>query len=97
MRIHPLVPFYAIALVLSGPAHAQNFQRGQELFEHQCHGCHDDLRRASKEGKVKTLNGLRKKIASWAEHGGTQWGNSEVDDVTYYLNKSFYRLKSGKF
>jgi mono/diheme cytochrome c family protein len=93
MRKYIIILSGIISLALVGTAQAQNFQRGGELFEHQCHGCHDDLRLAAKAGKVKSLKDLRKKIGSWAEHGGTQWGNSEVDDVLNYLNKSFYHFK----
>jgi len=94
MRIQLAVPLCALGLALAGPAQAENFARGQELFEHHCRGCHDDLRSAAKAGKAKTVEALRKKIASWAEHGGTQWGDSEVDDVLFYLNESFYHLKN---
>jgi len=96
MRIHPSVRLLA-TLALAGtafsPAQAQNFARGQELFEHHCHGCHGDLKFAEKEGKAKNLTDLRKKITSWAQHSGTEWGKSEVDDVLYYMDKSFYHFK----
>ena len=101
MRIHTVIYLSATSLALGGllptPAQAQNFERGKELFDHQCHGCHGDLRFADKEGKVKSLADLREKISSWAVHSGAEWGNSEVDDVLYYMNKSFYRFTEGKF
>jgi mono/diheme cytochrome c family protein len=100
MRIRSSIRLSAASLAFAGllPSLAlgQNFERGQELFEHHCHGCHGDLRFVGQEGKVKKLADLRGKVASWAEHGGTQWGKSEVDDVTYYMDKSFYHFKSGK-
>ena len=102
MRIQTLIPSCAIGLALAGlattPAHAENFERGQELFQHQCGACHGDLLFADKQGKkAKTLEELRKKIASWADHSGTEWGNSEVDDVLLYMNKSFYHFKEEEF
>lgn len=100
MRIHTVIQSCAIGLVLAGlvptQAQAENFARGQELFEHQCRGCHGDLRFARKEGKAKNLEELRKKIMSWADHSGTEWGNSEVDDVLLYMDKSFYHFKIGE-
>ncbi len=97
MRIQTVIQTCAIGLALAGlppsAAHAENFGRGQELFDHQCKGCHDDLRLAAKEGKAKTLKDLRNKIASWAEHSGAEWGKSEVDDVLFYMDKSFYHFK----
>jgi hypothetical protein len=47
---------------------------------------------ADKEGKAENLGDLRRKIASWAEHSGVQWGKSELDDVSYYMDKSFYHF-----
>jgi len=101
MRIYPVIQITAIGLALAGlpspPAQAENFERGQSLFEDQCRGCHGDLRFADQESKVKTLEALRKKIAGWADHSGTEWGSSEVDDVLLYMNKSFYHLKGAEF
>lgn len=88
-----LLPALVLAGAASFQAQAQNFARGQELFEHHCHGCHGDLKFAEKEGKVKNLGELRKKISSWAQHGGSEWSKGEVDDVLYYMDKSFYHFK----
>ena len=98
MRIYPVILLSAIGLAWAGVAMAQapDFERGEALFEHQCHGCHGDLNFAKTEGKVKALPALRKKIAAWAEHSGADWGKGEVDDVLYYMDKSFYHFKAGK-
>ncbi len=87
----------AVAALLSHPAYAQNFMRGQELFEHQCKACHGDPYLGGKESKIKTLSELRKRITSWAIHTGTEWGNAEVDDVLFYMNRSFYRFKEDEY
>ncbi len=101
MWITPGKTLLGIGLVLlvatSLPVRAENFARGQELFEHQCHGCHGDLFYAEKESKIKTLAELRQRITSWAVHSGTEWKKSEVDDVLHYMNKSFYHFKEGRF
>ena len=98
MRVYLFMLLSAIALSMAAPAMAQppNFQRGGELFEHQCHGCHGDLNFAATEGRVKTAQDLRKKIAGWATHSGADWGKSEVEDVLYYMDTSFYHFKGGK-
>lgn len=101
MRNFPILPLLGLGLsftaLMANPVHAENFARGQELFEHQCHGCHGDLVFAGKEGKVQSLSELSKRISSWAAHTGTEWGNSEIDDVLLYMNKSFYHFKEDKF
>jgi hypothetical protein len=41
---------------------------------------------------LKTLDALRKRIEDWVSHTGNPWSREEIDDVLYYLNKSFYRF-----
>ncbi len=96
MRINPITRWVGMSVILaifaSGPALAENFERGQELYENQCGECHSTLDTPNKTRKVKTLSALRERIASWAAHTGSEWGNSALDDVSYYLNKSFYHF-----
>lgn len=70
---------------------AENFARGQDLYNHHCQSCHEDLLHA-RNRKLKTLDALRKRIEGWASHTGNPWSRDEIDDVLYYLNKSFYRF-----
>jgi len=86
----------ALAGLLSHQAQGQNFERGQELFDHQCRECHGDPYLAHTQYKAKSLKEVRRKITSWAEHSGTDWGKSEVDDVLLYMNKSIYHFKDGQ-
>ncbi|MGZ4995929.1 MAG: hypothetical protein ACXV79_17400 [Methylobacter sp.] len=95
MRKNPIARWAAIAALASftsGPALAENFERGQELFEDQCGGCHNNFVALNKDSKIKTMSALKERIVSWAAHTGSEWGNSEFDDVLYYLNKSFYHF-----
>lgn len=71
---------------------AQDYWRGQRLFLAHCDACHDSLTYPGKQQKVKSLAELKGRIESWAIHGGENWGQSEIDDVTYYLNKSHYHF-----
>ena len=80
-----------ILSAIASPAHAQNFARGQELYNQQCQSCHEDLMHA-RNRKLKTINGLRSRIQDWSSHSGNSWTAEEIDDVLYYLNKSFYHF-----
>ena len=42
--------------------------------------------------KLKTLDALRGRIRDWASHTGNPWTREEIEDVLYYLNKSFYHF-----
>ncbi len=80
-------------LACSAPsALAQNFQRGQELFEDHCQACHNDFDRPDTR-HMRSLEELRARIDAWAVHTNAGWRKAEVDDVLFYLNKSFYRFE----
>ena len=73
-------------------AQAPNFQRGQELFGHHCMACHNDFSSA-KSRHLRSLEELRQRIDAWAVHTNLDWRKGEVEDVLYYLNKSFYHFE----
>lgn len=82
----------AVLALASAPALAENYQRGHELYGNHCQACHTKRVHLNKKRKVKTLSELRKRVEGWAAHAGDDWGESEVDDVVYYLNRRYYRL-----
>lgn len=85
-----LVLFALLALSPAWAA-AQNFARGQELFQHHCQACHEDLHEA-RHRHAKDLDELRKRIEGWATHTNAGWQKDEVNDVLFYLNQSFYKF-----
>jgi mono/diheme cytochrome c family protein len=95
LKTRQLAPWSALfaGLVLSTPfpGRAEDFARGQELYDHHCQSCHEDLMHA-RNRKLKTLDALRGRIRDWASHTGNPWTDEDIDDVLYYLNKSFYRF-----
>jgi mono/diheme cytochrome c family protein len=79
-------------LALSAPGiQAQNFERGQKLFENHCQACHTDMHRPESR-HLHSLAELRKRIDAWALHTNTGWQKDDVDDVLFYLNQSFYKF-----
>ncbi len=89
-RFPPVLMTIGLCLAaLSAPTEAQNFARGQELYTQQCQSCHEDLMHA-RNRKLKTLDALRQRIQAWASHTGHSWSGEDIEDVLYYLNKSFY-------
>ena len=92
MRNRILFGAASLITVLMSPAvRAENFARGQELYDHHCQSCHEDLLHA-RNRKLKTPEALRQRIVDWAAHTATPWTREEIDDVQYYLNKRFYRF-----
>ena len=85
----PSLAFLGLIMSLPAPALAQNFGRGQDLYKQHCESCHEDLLH-TRNKKIKNLDTLRRRIQDWASHTGNTWSYEEIEDVLYYLNKSFY-------
>jgi mono/diheme cytochrome c family protein len=84
-----LVGMLAFVAVL----HAAEFDRGQALYENHCSSCHDPHAHIAGEARhVATLADLRARVAAWSIHSGLNWSAEDVDDVTDYLNRRFYRF-----
>lgn len=72
---------------------AQETLRGQELYENQCRTCHESWAHERKGHSVVTSQQeLRRRVAAWATHSGLDWTAAEVDDVTYYLDRTYYHF-----
>lgn len=89
--------FWAAALLsgllsASGSVLAEEFDRGQGLYENHCQFCHESWAHTRTGRKVGNLPELRKRVAAWSIHAGLDWSDAEIDDVTRYLNSEFYHL-----
>jgi mono/diheme cytochrome c family protein len=72
---------------------AVEFDRGEALYENHCSSCHDPQVHVEGEARhVATLADLRARVAAWSVHSGLNWSEEDVNDVTDYLNRRFYRF-----
>lgn len=79
-------------LAQSSLASAVNFDRGRQLYENHCQACHSNLLHTREARKIERLSALQQRVAAWGIHAGQDWGPEEVNDVTLYLDRSFYRF-----
>lgn len=78
---------------LSSPVMAQQFIRGQELYENHCRTCHESWAHERKgRSVVSSLQDLHRRVAAWATHSGLDWSNEEIDDVADYLDQAYYHF-----
>jgi cytochrome c len=90
----------ATALALAGgcalvpPPVMAEFERGQALYENHCRFCHESWAHTRSRSRVTSISSLRQRVAAWSTHSGLGWGKEEIDDVTDYLNRHFYKLVS---
>lgn len=80
------------ALLLLAPAVFAQFERGQVLYENHCRFCHESWAHEREGNRIYSIDSLRQRVAAWSIHSGLGWGDEEIDDVTDYLNRHFYRL-----
>ncbi len=75
------------------PATAQEFSRGQGLYENHCQSCHESWAHTREGRKVTSMNELRRRVAAWSTHAGLGWSDEEIGDVADYLARTFYDLE----
>ena len=80
-------------LALASNSQAADISHGKSLQQKNCMACHDDGMYTRDERRVKDLSGLRTQVQRCESTLGLTWFDEEVDDVTAYLNKSFYKFK----
>jgi cytochrome c1 len=85
-----------ISICLAGASNtllAADIKNGKQLQQKNCMSCHDDSMYTRDERRVKDLSGLRTQVQRCESTLGLTWFDEEVDDVTAYLNQSFYKFK----
>jgi mono/diheme cytochrome c family protein len=82
-----------LAMAFVATLHAEEFDRGQALYENHCSSCHDTPVHALGETRhVANLADLRARVVAWSIHSGLAWSEEDVNDVTAYLSRRFYRF-----
>jgi mono/diheme cytochrome c family protein len=79
-------------LAVNAPLSAQEFDRGQALYDNHCKECHEGLAHTRKGSRITSLHDIRTWVASWSAHSQLDWSAEEVEDVADYLNRQFYHL-----
>lgn len=93
----------AVPLLVMGALPAQgagNAASGKKLHEAHCISCHAarfegkwETMYTRPERKKKSLEELRGMVLFCDNQVGTGWFDNEIDDVTAYLNETFYHYK----
>jgi mono/diheme cytochrome c family protein len=80
----------ALVAVLPSVAPAADPDRGRELYESACIGCHGRSVHARAQTSVRTCPELRATITRFANIQGRNWDAEDVDDVAAWLNLRYY-------
>ncbi len=83
-------------VLLSAPTYAFDSDNGKALHNENCVRCHDDSMYTREDRKTKSYSLLRERVAQCEIMTELIWFEEEVDDVTAYLNESFYHFNLEK-
>ena len=72
---------------------AADVKHGKQLQQKNCMSCHDDGMYTREDRFIKNLSGLRSQVQRCESTLGLTWFDEDVDAVTAYLNKKFYKFK----
>ena len=75
-----------------GATQAADAERGRVLYETRCNACHESSVHNRKVRKAKSFASLRAQVLRWSEQVGGSWSAEEIDGVTLYLNRRYYRF-----
>ncbi len=81
-----------LALVTAPGAHAADPDRGRMLLDTHCVSCHDS-RVYKRDSKLGTnYEEIRKQVVRWETNTSLKWNDSDIDAVTTYLARTFYKV-----
>jgi mono/diheme cytochrome c family protein len=85
----------AIMLIVGGAtvaAQADN-ERGALLYETHCIACHTTEAHWRDKKQATNWNGLVDQVRIWQANANLNWGESDIESVSVYLNRRYYRFE----
>ena len=91
----PAAAMVWLVLSVHWGAHAQDPERGRQLYENHCLTCHYERLHSRDPARslVHSLTGLQIEVARRAALTGQRLGIQDQNDIVEYLNRTHYRLK----
>lgn len=65
--------------------------RGHALHDTICRGCHEDDMYTKRHLSRNPYFDLRMQTRLWSEVVKEKWSDAEIDDVVYFLQRTYYR------
>lgn len=81
---------FAGALLVSVNVHAQNVERGRQLYENHCQTCHTAQVHGRKNRMAFSIGDLRDIVDRWQRNQKLNWSREEIEDVVQYLGTTRY-------
>lgn len=89
MKYYPVL----ISLLFFGSPAGADTSNGQKLHDANCMKCHDDGMYTREDRFIKDRKALRTQVQRCELNLGLQWFDEQIDDVTNYLDQTYYKFK----
>jgi len=64
----------------------------EETYQQTCTSCHGSEVYTREDRRVTSYDGLARQVRRCESALGLKWFDDEIDDMTAYLNRKFYRF-----
>lgn len=92
MNIRLQLSLATLLLIPAALAGAADVGHGQALVQQHCMACHDNAVYTRPNRRVTNLAGLQKQVKRCELSLELKWFDEDINDVTGYLNESFYKF-----
>ncbi|NNJ94441.1 MAG: cytochrome c [Halobacteria archaeon] len=92
MKSRLQIVLFTLLFVPAALATAADTAHGMTLAQQHCTACHDNGVYTRENRRITTLDGLRTQVRRCELSLGLKWFDEDIDDVTVYLNESFYKF-----
>lgn len=72
---------------------AGDIVNGEKLYRSACLSCHDTAIHTRPDKIIFSKKALRNRVEFCEGNAGTNWNASQMDDVTEWLNATFYKYE----
>ena len=100
MRIRSVIAATALALAAGGASAAVDVQRGKQLYDQHCTGCHIRLVggdgtaiHTRKDSIIHSLSALQQRVAFCSTQINAHLFPDEEADIAAWLNQTYYKFK----
>ena len=89
-----LYPLLALAVSAAVPvaASAADLERGRMLHENHCRMCHDSIAYKRGDKIANTYAEIKAQVTRWQTNTGLHWSEADIDSVTAFVAKTYYKL-----
>jgi mono/diheme cytochrome c family protein len=76
----------------TGNAVSADLDRGRALHDTHCRMCHDSVAYKRDKKIADTYETVRAQVVRWETNSSLRWSEEDIDNVTAYVTKTYYKI-----